>query len=104
MHTTSPAGDQGAIRSPQGSRAGIPTHQAHQVIPPAAAAELLRYGKGASMSLWNPRKPLNQPPAYGRIQAQDQTPAYDRAKVIHQAAQFERFTQTRKYGIRHEVK
>ena len=56
------------------------------------------------MSLWNPRKPLNQPPAFGRVQAPDATPAYDRAKVIHQAAQFERIAQTRKYGIRHEVK
>lgn len=27
-----------------------------------------------------------------------------RARRIHQSAQFERFTQTRKYGIRHEVK
>ena len=56
------------------------------------------------MSLWNHKKPLNQPPAFGRIQATDTTPAYDRAKVIHQAAQFERITQTRKCGIRHEVK
>lgn len=55
-------------------------------------------------TLWNPRKPLNQPPAFGRIQAPEPTQAYDRAKVIHQAAQFERLTQTRKYGIRHEVK
>ena len=55
-------------------------------------------------TLWNPKKPMNQPPAFGRVQAPDAIPAYDRAKVIHQAAQFERITQTRKYGIRHEVK
>lgn len=56
------------------------------------------------MSLWNPRKPLNQPPVYGRIQAPDPTPPRDPAKAIHVSAQFERLIQTRKYGMRHEVK
>ncbi len=58
-------------------------------------------------TLWNPRRPLNQPPNFGRVAARD-TPDRDYAStaaaVAHKGAQFDRLTHTKKYGLRAKVK
>lgn len=57
------------------------------------------------MSLWNPRKPLTQPPGYGRVGYQSTPePKADASKQIVQAAQFERLAATRKLGQRAVVR
>ncbi len=57
-------------------------------------------------TLWNPRKPLNQPPHFGRMAPRD-TPFRDdaitAAAVAHKGAQFDRLTHTKKYGLRAKV-
>lgn len=58
------------------------------------------------MSLWNPRRPLTQPPHFGRVAARD-TPDRDYAStaaaVAHKGAQFDRLNHTKKYGLRAKV-
>ena len=60
------------------------------------------------MSLWPRNKPLNQPPHAGRIGAQHEHPARntaaDKARSIHQGAQFDREHHTRKNGLRAVVR
>ncbi|MBU0813564.1 MAG: hypothetical protein KJ852_12050 [Gammaproteobacteria bacterium] len=58
------------------------------------------------MSLWNPRRPLNQPPFYGRVAVRDTTTtnlAESAAKVAHKGAQFDRLAHTKKFGLRAKV-
>lgn len=60
-------------------------------------------------TLWNPRKPLNQPPHFGRVGMQITPPArvsraeHDALRAV-QTAQFEREHQTLKYGARATVR
>jgi hypothetical protein len=59
------------------------------------------------MSLWNPRKPLNQPPHFGRVATRDQIKRDDVStgvKSAHQAAQFARYEKTSRVGMRAVVK
>jgi hypothetical protein len=59
------------------------------------------------MSLWNPKRPLNQPPSFGRVTAQDNPSrnyAQACAEVAHKGAQFDRLDQTKKYGLRAKVR
>jgi hypothetical protein len=60
------------------------------------------------MSLWNPRKPLNQPPSFGRVGTPDTPTPSDytatQAAVAHKGAQFDRLAHTKKYGLRAKVK
>lgn len=58
------------------------------------------------MTTWNPRKPLNQPPHYGRLTDRTTTTkdaAQQAAKIAHNRAQFDRITHTIKYGLRATV-
>lgn len=55
------------------------------------------------MSLWNPNKPLTQPPHYGRVMPRDVLPKHDPARVAHNNTQFDRLTHTKKYGLRAKV-
>lgn len=57
-------------------------------------------------TLWNPRKPLNQPPFYGRVAVRDTTAntvAELTAKAVHKVAQFDRLAHTKKFGLRAKV-
>lgn len=60
------------------------------------------------MSLWNPSRPLNQPPNFGRVATPDTPTPSDytanRAAVAHKGAQFDRLAQTQKYGMRARVR
>lgn len=59
------------------------------------------------MALWNPKRPLNQPPSFGRVTAQDNPSrnyAQACAEVAHKGAQFDRLDQTKKYGLRAKVR
>jgi len=59
------------------------------------------------MALWNPRKPLSQPPGYGRVAARDSIKRDDAAaaaKLAHSGAQFDRLDHTKKYGLRAVVR
>ena len=58
------------------------------------------------MSLWNPRKPINQPPHFVRIAARDvsaRNDADNAAKSAHLGAQFDRQAHTKKFGLRAKV-
>lgn len=55
------------------------------------------------MSLWDPRKPLNQPPQFRSMTVAakivpDEIAA--KANSVHQASQFERQEKTLRYGMR----
>lgn len=56
------------------------------------------------MSLWNPRKPLNQPPHFGRVGAQHERTQPDQAQKDAARAvatsNFDRAHITRKQGMR----
>ena len=55
------------------------------------------------MSLWNPRKPLTQPPHFGRVAARDFTKRDDMQTVVrmaHREAQFARYEKTIRHGDR----
>jgi hypothetical protein len=59
------------------------------------------------MSLWNPRKPLNQPPHFGLVAARSEIKRDDvaaAAKNAIQAAQFARTEKTTRLGGRAVVK
>lgn len=59
------------------------------------------------MSLWNPRKPLNQPPHFGRVAARDSSNRDDvqtAARMAHQEAKFSRYEKTIRHGDRAVVK
>lgn len=59
------------------------------------------------MSLWNPKKPLNQPPHFGRVGAREEVRRDDLqtlVKAAHTAAQYERFEKTKAIGIRAVVR
>lgn len=54
-------------------------------------------------TLWNPRKPLTQPPHYGRIAAKDKSLRDDTqtaARLAHTQAQFARWEKTSRIGLR----
>ncbi len=58
-------------------------------------------------TLWNPKKPLLQPPHFGRVAVRDiptRDDASTAAAVAHKGAQFDRLTHTKKYGLRAKVK
>lgn len=58
-------------------------------------------------TLWNPKKPLNQPPHFGRVSGKTEIKRDDvatAAKRAHQEAQFARFEQTTRLGQRAVVK
>ena len=59
------------------------------------------------MSLWNPRKPLNQPPHFGLVAGREEIKRDDvaaAAKSAHQAAQFARQEKTTRLGGKAVVK
>lgn len=57
--------------------------------------------------LWDRKKPLNQPPSFGRLSASHaEKPASDHAKAAQRAlsdAQLDRQRQIQRYGGRHAV-
>ena len=57
------------------------------------------------MSLWNPKKPLNQPPHFGRVgQQREAAPKTDAAAQAVRASHFARMDTTRKLGQRAVVR
>ena len=57
------------------------------------------------MSLWNPKKPLNQPPHFGRVgQQREPTPKADAAARAVRESQFKRQDVTKRLGQRAVVK
>lgn len=60
------------------------------------------------MSLWNPKKPINQPPHFRKVSAQPEQakacPIATDATAVVKGAQFDRQAKTIKYGARAVVR